>query len=152
MKLYEKAREPEDQLCKNPCLVSHEAKPERKNLHLFTNCLIMDEEKNQHDRHITSMEHEEDLLAVDVDENPEINAGQDSLIATMIKMNDKMNSVLTRLSRVDAAQGKPGATKRRIAAVHETTDNDGNLFEADRAISDSELLTDGTTEGEVPNV
>ena len=68
MKLYEKAREPEDQLCKNPCLVSHEAKPERKNLHLFTNCLIMDEEKNQHDRHITSMEHEEDLLAVDEDE------------------------------------------------------------------------------------
>ena len=102
----EKAREPEDQLCKNLCLVSYEAKLERKNLHLFTNCSIMDEEKNQHDRDITSMENEEDLLAVEEDENPEVNAGQDSLMAMMIKMNENMNSVLTCLSRVEAAQGK----------------------------------------------
>ena len=96
----------------------------------------MDEEKNQHDRDIGSMEHEEDLLAVEEDENPEINAGQDSLMAMMSKMNENMNSVLTRLSRVEAAQGKPAAKKRRIAAVLETTDDDGNLSDAERAISD----------------
>ena len=85
-------------------------------------------------------------------ENPEINAGQDSLMAMMIKMNENMNSVLPCLSRVEAAQEKPAAKIRCIAAVPETTDDDGNLSEVERAISDSELLTDGTTEGEAPNV
>ena len=152
MTSYEKAREPEDQLCKNPCLVSHEAKPERKNLHLFTNRCIMDEETNRQDQDITSVGQEEDLLAVDDDENPEIDAGQESLMAMMIKMNDNMNSVLTRLSRVEATQGQPAAKKRRIAAVTDTVDDDSNLSEAERAISDSELLADGTADGEAPNV
>ena len=152
MTSYEKAREPEDRLCKNPCLVSHEAKPERKNLHLFTNRCIMDEETNRHDQDITSVGQEEDLLTVDDDENPEIDAGEESLMAMMIKMNNNMNSVLTRLSRVEAAQGKPAAKKRRIAAVTDTVDDDNNLSEAERAISDSELLTDGTADGEAPNV
>ena len=100
MTLYKKAREPEDQLCKNPCLISHEAKPERKNLHLFTNRCIMDEETIQQDRDITSLEQEEDLLAVEEDETPEINAGQEGLMAMIIKMNDNMNSAVTRLSRI----------------------------------------------------
>ena len=77
----------------------------------------MDEEKNQHNRDITSMKHEEDLLAVEAEENPEINAGQESLMAMIIKMNYNMNSVLTHLSLVEAAQGKPAAKKRRIAEM-----------------------------------
>ena len=65
-----------------------------------------------------------DLLAVDDDENPEIDAGQVSLMAMIIKTNDNMNSVLTPLSRVEATQGKPAAKKRRIAAVTDTVDDD----------------------------
>ena len=112
----------------------------------------MDEQTNQQDRDITSMDHEEDLLAVEEDENAEINAGDESLMAMIMKMNDNMNSVLTRFSRVEAAQGTPAAKKRRIAAVAETIDDDSNLSEAERAISDSELLNDGTADGEAHKV
>ena len=112
----------------------------------------MDEQTNQQDRDITSMDHEEDLLAVEEDENAEINAGDESLMAMIMKRNDNMNSVLSRLSLVEAAQGTPTAKKRRIAAVAETVDDDSNLSEAERAISDSELLTDGTAGGEANKV
>ena len=112
----------------------------------------MDGETNKHAQDITSVEHEEDLLAVGEDENPEIDVGQESLMAMMIKMNDNMNSVLTRLSRVEAAQERPAAKKRRLAAVTETQEDDSYLSEAEGAISDSELLTDGTIASEASKV
>ena len=50
------------------------------------------------------MDHEEDLLAVEEDENAQINAGDESLMAMIMKMNDNMNSVLTCLSQVDVSE------------------------------------------------
>ncbi len=70
----------------------------------------------------------------------------------IIKMNDNMNLVLSCLSQVEAAQGRPAAKKHHIAARNEPVVDAGNLSEAERALSDSELSTDGTTAGEAPKV
>lgn len=114
----------------------------------------MDEENNQRDRETISQEHEEELLAADDvpdEENPEFGDGQERIMAMMVKMNENMNSLLTRLSRVEAAQGKPAAKKRRIAAITEDMNNECYLSEAEKATSDPELLNDTTKDGEAPN-
>lgn len=111
----------------------------------------MDEGNDQQEREVQCDEQEEDLLAED-EENANINTEQDRLMATMTSMNEKMNSFLTRLSRVEAAHGKPAAKKRRLAASADNLADENNLSEAERGISDSEVLTDGTNNGEAPKV
>jgi hypothetical protein len=112
----------------------------------------MDEEKTSQDQDITSEGQEEELLEGDDDVNVENDVGHHRLMAMMITMNDNMTSVLSRLSRVEAAQGRPAAKKRRIAAECEPMGDTGVLSEAEIALSDSERLTDGTTDGEAPAV
>ena len=68
----------------------------------------------------------------------------------MADMNDKMDSFLTRLSRVEAALGRPAAKKRRVVARHDNLEDENNLSAAERGFSDSERLTDGTKDGEAP--
>ena len=77
----------------------------------------MVEENERLQQEVQSDEPVEDLLAED-EENSDVsvNAEQDRLMAMMTSMHDKMNSFLTRLSRVEAARGRPAAKKRRLAA------------------------------------
>ena len=77
----------------------------------------MVEENERLQQEVQSDEPVEDLLA-EGEENSDVsaNAEQDRLMAMMTSMHDKMNSFLTRLSRVEAARGRPAAKKRRLAA------------------------------------
>ena len=106
----------------------------------------MDEENERRQQEVQSDEPVEDLLAED-EENTDVlvNAEQDRLMAMMTSMHDKMNSFLTRLSRVEAAHGRPAAKKRRLAARAENLEDENNA-------SDSEVLTDDTNNnnGEAP--
>ena len=114
----------------------------------------MDELNNQHDRETISEEHEEELLAEDYgqdDENPRFGCRQERVMAMMTKMSENINSVLTRLSRVEAAQGGPNAKKRRQALVSRNFIAENTVSEADKETSDSELLNDNTQEGEPSN-
>ena len=71
-------------------------------------------------------------------------------MAMMTKMSENINSVLTRLSRVEAAQGGPNAKKRRQALVSENFIAENTVSEEDKGTADSELLNDNTQEGEAP--
>ena len=111
----------------------------------------MDEENERLEQEVQSHEQVEDLLAED-EENADVsvNAEQDRFLAMMTSMHDKMKSFLTHLSRAEAAHGRPAAKKRRLAARSENLEDENNASEAEKRISDSEVLTDGTNNGEAP--
>ena len=98
----------------------------------------MDEENERLKQEVQSDEQVEDLLAEDEENaNISVNAEQDRLMAMMTSMHDKMNSFLTRLSRVEAAHVRPAGKKQRLAARSENLEDENNA-------SDSEVLADGT--------
>ena len=103
----------------------------------------MDEEQLLEENAATK-DKEDDLLVFDTHQDEH----QDRLMAMIVNMNDKINSFCERLSRVEAAQKRPAAKKRRIEK------QDDNLSEAESEISDWHKLTDGEQHehGEVPNL
>ena len=100
---------------------------------------------------VSPKEKEDDLLGVegmvegDEDQDEDIDTNQDRLMAMMVNMNDTITSFCDRLSRVEAAQKRPPAKKRRIE------EQDNNLSEAESDISGSHKLTDNDQHGEAPN-
>lgn len=83
------------------------------------------------------------------EENSDDDVENKSLMVMMKKMNDNMNSVLKRLSGVEAVQERPAAKKRRVAMTPAGMEVENNLSE-EGEISDSEKLTEGENDGEAP--
>ena len=69
----------------------------------------------------------------------------------MLEMNKNTNKIATRLSEVEATQGRPVAKRRRITATSTKNDDHSDLFEAEGPACDSEILTvDYSKDGAAP--